>query len=76
MVVEDGEGRLRLYGLMPRALAIISIKLSPDVSRFQSVKGIYYRYSQKLIIGDFNCMSFSTVEQFNNQDISDLAPDC
>jgi len=43
MAVEDCKGSLCLCGFMPRTLAVISIKLSPNISGFQSVK--------KLIIG-------------------------
>jgi len=38
MAVKDCKGRLRLCGFVPRTLALISIKLSPNISGFQSVK--------------------------------------
>lgn len=54
MVVEDCKGRLCLCGSMPRTSAVISIKLSPNISGFQSVKRIDYSYSQKLMKGALN----------------------
>lgn len=54
MAAENCKGRLSLCGFMSCTLAGISIKFSPNISIFQSVKGINYKHSYKLMIGDFN----------------------